>query len=303
MQYLPAVGLTFTLLAASCAHVPGDPPAPAGEELQTARTAEGTRAAVSPAVPLVLLHAETFTIDSAILKETRRINVLLPTVYGEPVSGPTPTLYMPDGGLDEDFLHIAGLVQVLVSNGTMRPVLLVGIENTQRRRDMTGPTANAEDRKIAPVVGGSAPFRAFLRDELMPVVRERYGTTAEAGIVGESLAGLFVLETLFEEPELFRTYIAVDPSVWWNNNALLRAAGEKPVPDALRGRSVMVVTSGEPSMAQLTADFAAAMEHRCAGVCTWVHLPMPTESHATIYHPAALAAFRRVLGPVPKGEK
>ena len=55
---------------------------------------------------------------------------------------------------------MAGLVQVLVGNGTMRPFLLVGIENTERRRDMTGPTQNAEDRKIAPRVGGSAAFRA-----------------------------------------------------------------------------------------------------------------------------------------------
>jgi enterochelin esterase-like enzyme len=50
-----------------------------------------------------------------------------------------PVLYMPDGGMAEDFLHVAGLVQVSVGNGTMRPFLLVGIENTQRRRDMTGP--------------------------------------------------------------------------------------------------------------------------------------------------------------------
>ncbi len=45
-------------------------------------------------------------------------------------------LYMPDGGMDEDFLHVAGLVQVSTGNGTMRPFLLVGIENTERRRNL-----------------------------------------------------------------------------------------------------------------------------------------------------------------------
>ena len=64
---------------------------------------------------------------------------------------------VPDGGVAEDFLHVAGLVQVSVGNGTMRPFLLVGIENTERRRDMTGPTENENDRKIAPRVGGCAP--------------------------------------------------------------------------------------------------------------------------------------------------
>ena len=56
---------------------------------------------------------------------------------------------MPDGGMEEDFPHVAGLVQVLTGNGTMRPFLLVGIENTERRRDLTGPTENVEDKKIA----------------------------------------------------------------------------------------------------------------------------------------------------------
>jgi enterochelin esterase-like enzyme len=112
------------------------------------------------AAPLVI--GETFTIESKVLSETRRINVYMPPGYAES-SSRLPVLYMPDGGITEDFLHIAGLVQVSVSNGTMRPFLLVGIENTQRRRDMTGPTENQEDKKIAPRVGGSAAFRKFLR--------------------------------------------------------------------------------------------------------------------------------------------
>jgi len=127
---------------------------------------------------------------------------------------------MPDGGVAEDFIHVAGLVQVLTGNGTMRPFILVGIENTERRRDLSGPTDNAEDKKIAPRVGGSQPFRTFIRSELMPAVRARYRTTDETAIVGESLAGLFVVETCLKEPDLFNTYIAFDPSLWWNDGGL-----------------------------------------------------------------------------------
>src|SRR5262249_5425723 len=150
---------------------------------------------------------ETFTIDSKVLSEKRRINVYMPPGYADSSSARLPVLYMPDGGLTEDFLHIAGLVQVSVGNGTMRPFLLVGIENTERRRDLTGPTDNEEDKKIAPRVGGSKAFRKFIRDELMPQVKNRYRTTSETAIMGESLAGLFVVETFFLEPELFNTYI------------------------------------------------------------------------------------------------
>ena len=119
--------------------------------------------------------------------------------------------------MGEDFLHVVGLVQVLVGNGSMWPFLLVGIENTQRRRNLTGPTTNAEDQKIAPQVGGSAAFRQFIREGLMPKIRQRYRTTAETAIVGESLAGLFVVETLLLELGLFDTYLAFDPSLWWSN--------------------------------------------------------------------------------------
>src|SRR4051794_14922298 len=166
----------------------------------------------APAAPAPLVIGDTFPLASKLLGETRRINVYRPPGYDEAKGRRVPVLYMPDGGLAEDFLHVAGLVQVCVGNGTMRPFLLIGIENTQRRRDLTGPTDNAEDKKIAPRVGGSEAFRQFIREELMPQVRSRYRTTDESAIIGESLAGLFVIETFLIEPNMFDTYIAIDPS-------------------------------------------------------------------------------------------
>src|SRR5690349_7669376 len=137
--------------------------------------AQARPASVEKAAPLTF--GETFTVNSRILSETRRINVYFPPGYQETAGTRLPVLYMTDGGMAEDFLHVAGLVQVSVGNGTMRPFLLVGIENTQRRRDMTGPTENESDRKIAVRVGGSAAFRTFIRTELMPAVKRRYRTT------------------------------------------------------------------------------------------------------------------------------
>jgi predicted alpha/beta superfamily hydrolase len=183
-------------------------------------------------------------------------------------------------------------------NGTMRPFLLVGIENTERRRDMTGPTANDEDKKIAPRVGGSAAFRAFVRTELMPQIRKRYRTTDETAIVGESLAGLFVVETFLREPDLFDTYIAVDPSLWWNDDGLLKEAG-----GLMRGRQaprttrLYVATSREPELAGLSAKFAETLERERPVGIEWQFHPMPEEQHATIYHPAALRAFRVLFKP------
>lgn len=89
---------------------------------------------------------------------------------------------------------------------------------------MTGPTDVAEDRKIAPRVGASQAFRAFIRSESMPEIARRYPITGETAIVGESIAGLFVVETLLVEPDLFDTYIAIDPSLWWNKGQLVARA-------------------------------------------------------------------------------
>jgi len=249
----------------------------------------------SPGAPLVI--GETFTLASKVLGETRRINVYLPPGYAAAATARFPVLYMPDGGLGEDFLHVAGLVQVSVGNGTMRPFLLVGIENTERRRDMTGPTDNAEDKKIAPRVGGSATFRRFLRDELMPEVKRRYRTTPETAIVGESLAGLFAIETLLLEPDLFDTYIAFDPSLWWNDDALLKGAAAR-----LRAHPNLkkeLYFAGSRDFGTLGKRFAETLAASAPPGVHWHYEPMPEERHATIYHPAALRAFREVLKPRP----
>ncbi|HEX8618400.1 MAG TPA: alpha/beta hydrolase-fold protein [Thermoanaerobaculia bacterium] len=247
-------------------------------------------------VPQPLTIGETFLIRSAVLNEERRINVYAPPAYASSPGVRLPVLYMPDGGVAEDFVHVAGLVQILTGNGTMRPFLLVGIENTERRRDLTGPTENAEDKKIAVRVGGSANFRSFLRDELIPAIEKRYRTTSERAIVGESLAGLFIVEALIVEPALFDTYIAFDPSLWWNDEKLLKQAGNAPAVNATPKR-LYVAMSSDGSMAaarQLTKALSRRPRMR-----VWSHA-MPEEKHATIYHPAALRAFRLLFPPEPR---
>lgn len=253
--------------------------------------------AAESASPLAI--GETFAIDSKTLGETRRINVYVPPGDAESPSVRLPVLYMPDGGMAEDFLHVAGLVQVSVGNGTMRPFLLVGIENTQRRRDLTGPTENEEDRKIAPRVGGSAAFRAFLRQELMPQVKARYRTTDETAIVGESLAGWFVVETFLTEPDLFDTYIAFDPSLWWNDQGLVNGAAERLRARPKLEKTLYLASSNERRIAEITQRFADILAKNAAPGIHWHYEKMPDEQHSTIYHPAALKAFRAVFKPNP----
>lgn len=258
-----------------------------------------TAAAPDTTAPQPLVIGETFTLASDVLGETRRINVYRPAGDAGAPQAELPILYMPDGGIAEDFLHVAGLLQVSVANGTMRPFLLVGIENTQRRRDLTPPTERAEDRKIAPLAGGAAKFRAFLRDELMPEIARRYRVTDEAAIVGESFAGLFVMDTLVQTPELFDAYIAIDPSLWWNDQSLLKGFRSflTAHPD-LKAR-LFVAHSGEPSIASLAVWLPAILGETAPAGLQWHYRPLSDETHATVYHPAALQAFRALFAPPP----
>jgi len=229
---------------------------------------------LAPAQPLVgastpLSIGGTFTSQSKVLGETRRINVYLPESYAATPTTRWPVLYMPDSGIAEDFLHVAGLLQVLIGNESMRPFILVGIENTQRRRDLTGPTMNADDKKIAPKVGESAAFRTFIRTELMPAIAARYRTTAETAIMGESLAGLFVVETLLVEPSLFNTYIAFDPSLWWNDQALIKGAAARLRAGFARPRRLHLASSGETQLAPLAKDLADLLAAHAPPTLVW----------------------------------
>jgi predicted alpha/beta superfamily hydrolase len=253
---------------------------------------------VHAAQPLAI--GDTFTLASKALGETRRINVWRPGADAAKPDAPLPVLYLLDGGIGEDFLHVAGLMQVSIANGTMRPFMLVGIENTQRRRDMTPATDVAEDRAIAPVVGGAMPFRAFLRDELMPEIARRYRVDGESALVGESLAGLFVLDTLVTEPALFDDWIAIDPALWWNDQALLKGLRTflKAHPD-LHGR-LFIAASSEPTIASLTVWLPSILHDDAPKTLAWRYLPLPDETHGSVFHPAALQLFRALSEPLPR---
>jgi predicted alpha/beta superfamily hydrolase len=240
---------------------------------------------------------QSFTLQSATLQETRRINVYTPPGYEAAGSARYPVLYMPDGGVEEDFPHISTTVDTAIRAGELRPLIVVGIENTERRRDMTGPTEVAEDRKIAPRVGGSAAFRGFIRDELIPQVRRRYRVTDETAIIGESLAGLFIVETFFVQPKLFHTYIALSPSLWWNNEELVRKAAErlKPQPD-LRN-ALYLSSANEDTIAPAAARLAETLRTNAPPGLKWQYEPRPDLRHNTIYRAVAPQVLRRWFPP------
>lgn len=226
---------------------------------------------------------DTFTLDSKEVKEKRVINIWTPKGYEKGGNESYPVLYMPDGGIKEDFPHIANTVAKLIEKGSIPPMILVGIENTERRRDLTGFSEVAADAEYCPLTDGAKDFRAFITEELMTEINNKYRTTAEKGIIGESLAGLFVVETLLLQPSTFDFYIAMDPSLWWNNHFLEQKAADylKEFPD--QKIKLWFAGSGAEDISVHTNKLAETLKNAAPSLLEWKYSDEPKEKHSTIF--------------------
>lgn len=173
---------------------------------------------------LTIGHVDS--VHSEILGETRGIYVHVPMSSKDPLfnrSRTYPVLYVLDGS--GHFATVTGMMTQLSSingNKKMPEMIVVGIPNATfaaRWRDLS-PTME-EGR---PASGHSENFTKFLEKELMPYIEDKYPVKDHKTIIGHSLGGLFVVNTLLEHPQLFNNYIAVDPAVSWDNRYILNKA-------------------------------------------------------------------------------
>jgi predicted alpha/beta superfamily hydrolase len=248
------------------------------------------------AVGEAIVLGRGYTIESAALGETRRINVYLPPGYdaGEQAY---PVLYLIDGGVEQDFIHIAGLSQHATISGSFREMIVVGIETVDRRRELTFPaTKDASLRVDYPTHGEGAKFRAFIADEVMPWVEARYRTDGYDVVMGESLAGLFVMETYLRQPSLFDGYAAIDPSLWWDHEALPRAAPGLLAGHVAQEIGLFLAAANEGAEMRKGQDMLAdTVREAVPGPHTFVYRSFEDERHSTIYHRAALEALRMMF--------
>lgn len=168
---------------------------------------------------------ERVKFKSEILDEERIINIYLPTNYEEETGKVYPVIYLLDGSMDEDFIHIAGLAQfgAFPWIKMLPESIVVGISNTDRTRDFTFLSTSKLDQKEFPSSGKSSDFISFLEKELQPFIDSNYRTTNVKTIIGQSFGGLLATEILFKKPYLFNNYIIVSPSLWWNEESLLKS--------------------------------------------------------------------------------
>lgn len=246
--------------------------------------------------PFVL--GQVLTFPSAVLHQERTLNIYLPEGYADSTLS-YPVIYLLDGSKNEDFPHIAGLVQFMNMYGLLPYSIVVGIANNGRSRyhDLTGPTESDSDKVWVPAFGGSAAFIQFLKDEVQPMVKEHYRINGHRTLIGQSLGGLLGTEVLFTKPELFDDYILVSPSLWWNNGALAAQAEAWVKAHATVAIRVFVAAAPDDAMMQPQIDQVVnAFRTEAKAPLTFWYMPFPEESHATILHRAVYKAFELMNG-------
>ena len=245
--------------------------------------------------PTAITIGETQRIASRHMGDARTVNVYLPSGYATSTKK-FPVLYLIDGGLEQDFLHIAGTSHLGGIWARSEPAIVVGIETRDRRRELIGPTRDAKLLADYPTAGSSALFRSYIRDEVKPLIEKSYRTSGVDAVIGESLAGLFIVETFLREPALFDRYAAVSPSLWWDNERLSREAGALLLKGRKGADKRLFLTIGNEGgemrsgVDRLVAALAA--EPQAGEFC---FAPRPNSTHATVYHDVSPEALQYLL--------
>lgn len=243
--------------------------------------------AIEPIATSDFVFGKNVTIHSAVLGEDRSLQIYVPANYeSAKASYPTlPVMYLLDG--ETHYTHVAALVDRLATNSRIPPMIVVAIDNTDRTRDLTPTHTNLSplgkpDDNLA-TSGGSAKFFEFMRDELVPFVEGRYRAAPFRILAGHSFGGLVVVESLLKNPATFQAYLAISPTLIWDNRVLLNNSG----PIGRAGQFVWVSVGSEGAeFRSAVGRFVAQLRSRAAPGLAWNFKPYDNEAHSSQVHPS-----------------
>jgi predicted alpha/beta superfamily hydrolase len=235
----------------------------------------GVSGAESHTDPVVI--GNKFQIESKVLAETRTYFIHTPFKYKSGKDA-YPVLILQDP--ESEFTLAAAAVDMLSENGRIPPMIVVGIKNTNRTRDMT-PSRPA--KAFGGSAGGADKFLDFIADELLPTIDRTYRTRPYRVLVGHSLGGLFAVYALMNRPDVFQGYIAISPSLWWDDQALVKAsppffAAHKDL------RADLYLSMGSEGQEMLGGAWklSAVLEESKIPDLRWQFKRSPDEDHGTI---------------------
>jgi hypothetical protein len=151
---------------------------------------------------------------SKVLNEQREIWIHVPESYDDSQIEKYPVIYLLDG--KANFYPLIGIITHLNNCFITPEMIIVAIPNTNRYRDLT--TSHIGDS--TDISGGGETFTQFLDKELVPYIDNKFRTAPYRTFIGHSYGGLLVINTIIKHQELFENYIAIEPSLRWDNQKL-----------------------------------------------------------------------------------
>ena len=192
---------------------------------------------------------------SKVLNESRKIYIQLPAGFSPEDAQKYPVVYILDG---EKFLPTVNEVQNYYSGGFTPEMVLVGISNEKNRvRDLTTSTITTKyGRPLTGKNGEAENLRKFIQQELIPFIENKYPVTTYRTLIGHSYGGLFTISTLLHQPELFANYLAIDPSLDWDDQKLVKEAPEIFADKKYKNKALFMSLSGQLHLQnpQITID-------------------------------------------------
>lgn len=180
--------------------------------------------------PIVL--GSIHRIRSSVYGNEQTITVRLPRGYADNSDRKYPVLYSVDGGPDQDFELLAGIAAEAEHSTSFEPFILIGVKTEDRYSQLTPEMTRLPIERLRENFGermkpGGAPtFRDYLERDVIPWATARYRTGRKI-LTAASLGGLFVLDTFLQRPELFEDYIALTPSLWWDDGRIVDEAVQR----------------------------------------------------------------------------
>ncbi len=239
---------------------------------------------------------DTHKINSQILGEERTILVRVPMEHrrGE---GRFPVLYMLDAHPPQNAMT-AGIVEQQAWSGQMPEMIIVGIQNTNRTRDMTPSKTQRAG------TGGGDKFLDFLEKEVMPLVEQNYRTQPYRIFAGHSLGGLIVTYTMLERPNMFNAYIAASPVLHWDNDLLIKKGQSVFAEKRDWDRTYFAALGAEPDYQKAFDSFRELLKKTSPKKLSYEFQQFPNDNHGSVVLPAYYAGLRKVFAgwqPPPAG--
>lgn len=155
-------------------------------------------------------------IQSVVLKEDRPILIHLPQDY-QTSKRHYPVLYILDADQGNHFQRSVEVVDSFADHNELPRMIIVGIENTDRLRDMNIPTFEYGGKSI---VGGANRFLTFIADEVITSITENYRTSGFNILFGQSASATFSIFAMVSRQGVFNAYIASSPSFFVNKDLI-----------------------------------------------------------------------------------